>query len=309
MAGIERAHALELALHGDEKALFAEATRLREAAFGRKVELCAIINARSGNCSMDCQFCSQSRHNATAVAVFSLLSDAELRQRVEVLAQSPVRHIGLVTSGGALGGAEFDRLRDFVAACPEHVRQKLCASLGRLTQEQLDALRAAGLRRFHHNLETDAEYYPHICTTQRWEDRLGTTHRARAAGLELCCGGLFGLGETWENRVDFALTLRAEGIQHVPMNFLHPHPHTPLGGRPPLAAGEALRIIAIFRHILPQATLRVCGGRPLVLGARQAELFAAGANALMTGDYLTTQGEGLRGDVAMIAGLGLEIVE
>lgn len=309
MNGCDRGTALELALHGTDATLFDSAARLRQAAFGRRVELCAIINARSGNCGMDCRFCSQSRHNSTGVAVFPLLPDAELAERTARLADSPVRHIGLVTSGGALEGGEFVRLRDFIASCPDGVRRKLCASLGRLSQGQLEALHAAGLPRFHHNLETAESYYPNICTTQRWQDRRATARRARAAGLELCCGGLFGLGESWEDRVDFALALREEGVRNVPLNFLHPHPHTPLGGRPPLDAAEALRIIAVFRHILPQATLRVCGGRPLVLGGRQADIFAAGANALMTGDYLTTRGGGLEDDIRMIQAQGLEIAE
>ena len=132
-------------------------------------------------------------------------------------------------------------------------------------------------------------------------------HRASDAGLEVCCGGLFGLGEDWEQRVDFALRLRAEGITDVPVNFLHAHPGTPLAGMPSLSAAEALRIIAVLRHILPHATLRICGGRPTTLGARQKDIFAAGANALMTGDYLTTSGKALEDDCAMIAAQGLEI--
>ncbi|MDD2966484.1 MAG: biotin synthase BioB [Desulfovibrionaceae bacterium] len=309
MTRLSQEEALDLALHCSEQELFASATRLREAAFGKRVELCAIINARSGNCSMDCRFCSQSRHNPTHVAVFPLLDKAVLRERLAMLADQPVRHVGIVTSGGALAGEEFERLRELVAACPPVLRAKVCASLGRLSLTQLEQLREAGLTRFHHNLETDEAYYPQVCTTQRWQDRLATTRNVRAAGLALCSGGLFGMGETWTDRINFALRLREEGAENVPLNFLYPHPHTPLGGQAPLPASEALRIIAVFRHILPQATLRVCGGRPLVLGSRQHELFAAGANALMTGDYLTTQGEGLAQDIAMIEACGLELVQ
>lgn len=305
--GCGREEALELALSGDAAAVFTSAARLRQAAFGRTVELCAIINARSGDCSMDCRFCSQSRRNTTPVAVFPLLERDVLRDRIRTLAALPVRHIGLVTSGGALQGAELERLTAVAAHVAPGLNGRLCASLGRLAGPDLERLRAAGLARFHHNLETSERFYPEVCTTQRWEDRLHTVRRARAAGLEICCGGLFGMGERWEDRIDFALRLRAEGVNNIPLNFLHPHPGTPLGHLPSLGADEALRIIAVFRHILPRATLRVCGGRPLVLGKRQEEIFAAGANALMTGDYLTTAGRALDDDLAMIRAQGLEV--
>ncbi|MEG2173082.1 MAG: biotin synthase BioB [Desulfovibrionaceae bacterium] len=299
--------ALDVALHASEAELFASATALRQASFGKKVELCAIINARSGNCSMDCRFCSQSRHNSTAVATYPLLSAASLREALETLARSPVRHMGIVTSGAALDSAEWATILQVLGELSPEIRARVCGSLGRLPLEALQALRQAGMRRFHHNLESSEAFYPQVCTTQLWQHRLDTVHRARAAGLETCSGGLLGMGESWEDRIDFALRLRAEGIQHIPVNFLYPHAGTPLGGRKPLAAAEALRCIALWRHLLPTATLRVCGGRPLVLGERQHEIFAAGANALMTGDYLTTSGKSLAADVAMIATAGLEL--
>lgn len=291
----------------DEDRLFAQATALREAAFGRRVGLCAIINARSGNCGMDCHFCAQSRHNRTGVAVFPLLSDAALRQRLEELAALPLAHVGLVTSGPALSSAELERLIAFLADLPPALRQRVCVSLGRLPADSLARLKAVGIARIHHNLETSSAWYPHICTTQTWEERRQTVANALHVGLTPCSGGLFGLGESWQDRVDFAFSLKALGVRHVPLNFLHPQPQTPLAQRQPLEPGEALRIIALFRHILPQATLRVCGGRPLVLGQRQHDIFAAGANALMTGDYLTTAGQVLARDLDMIAAQGLEV--
>ena len=305
--GVGREEALRLALHASEDELLAGATALREAAFGRKVELCAIINARSGNCGMDCHFCSQSRHNRTPVPAFPLLSEAELRERLRALEHLPLRHVGIVTSGGLLAGEELESLVRTLETLPPSWQGRVCGSLGRLPQESLARLRDAGLTRFHHNLETAEEYYPRVCTTQRWQDRLSTVRRARTTGLEVCSGGLFGMGESWEQRIDFALRLRDEGILHIPVNFLHPHPGTPLGALPPLDAAAALRIVAVLRHVLPTATLRICGGRPTVLGQRQRDMFAAGANALMTGDYLTTAGKALEDDCALIAGLGLEI--
>lgn len=302
-----REAAMHLALHEPESTLLASAEALRVAAFGQNVELCAIINTRSGNCAMDCRFCSQSRHNTTGVTVFELLSEREIGERLAALAHVPLRHVGLVTSGGALGYEEVAALTSTVANLPEHWQGRVCGSLGRLDETNLRMLKEAGLVRFHHNLETAEAFYPDVCTTQRWGDRLATLHRARGAGLSVCSGGLFGMGETWEHRVDFALRLREEGIHEVPMNFLHPHPGTPLGHMPRLSASEALRIVAVFRHILPTATLRVCGGRPGVLGERQADMFAAGANALMTGNYLTTAGLDIEADMAMISRLNLTI--
>jgi biotin synthase len=290
-----------------EGELFARAGALREAAFGHKIILCAIINARSGNCAMDCRFCSQSSHYHAAIDTFALLPDEVLRERILRLAAQPVARIGLVTSGAALTALELERLRKLIAALPPEIRSRVCTSLGRLQARSLQSLAAAGLQRYHHNLETSRDFYPGICSTQTWEQRRATVQHAFAAGLEVCTGGLFGLGESWEQRIAFAFSLRELGVRQVPMNFLHPQAGTPLGRQPILDAGEALRIIAVFRHILPQATLRVCGGRPLVLGQRQNAIFAAGANGLMTGDYLTTQGEALAADLAMIAELGLEV--
>lgn len=307
-SALQRDAALRLARHEPEDALLARADAARQQHFGRKVELCAIINTRSGNCGMDCRFCSQSRYNPTGVAVSDLLTAAEIRNRLDELASVPLRHVGLVTSGGLLEDAEVHSLAETLRQLPDAWQGKMCGSLGRLPYGSLTMLRDAGLTRFHHNLETAEAFYPQVCTTQRWRDRLATVHRAREAGLSVCCGGLFGLGETWEHRVDFALSLREQGVEEVPINFLHAHSGTPLAEQPALAAAEALRILAVFRLILPTATLRVCGGRTNVLGERQSQIFAAGANALMTGNYLTTKGAAHEHDTAMIAALGLEIV-
>ncbi|MDE7241641.1 biotin synthase BioB [Desulfovibrio sp.] len=299
------AEALELLALPDAE-LLARAASLREAATGPTVHLCAIINIRSGHCGMDCHFCAQSRHHAAPQPAFPLLDDARLRERILALAASPVRRIGLVASGAALDGEDFERVLRVAAGLPAAVKSRLCASFGRLDAARMARLLAAGITRYHHNLETSERYYPHICSTQRWTQRRDTAARALEAGLSLCCGGIFGLGESWEDRIGLAFTLRGLGVGHVPLNFLHPQPGTPLAHKAPLSAREALRVIALFRHVLPGARLRVCGGRPLVLGARQGEMFAAGVNALMTGDYLTTSGEALRSDLALIAASGME---
>ncbi len=305
--GCSREEALAL-LGLSEDVLFASATALRENNFGKGVELCAIINARSGHCDMNCAFCSQSRFHGASAPVFDLLSEQQLQERLTILMDYPLKRVGIVTSGGALQAEDVQSLVCTLSRMPRHWQGRLCGSLGRLPKEALQALQEAGLTRYHHNLETSAAFYPSICSTQKWHDRLATVHRAQSVGLECCCGGLFGLGESWEDRIDFALSLRENGIDHVPMNFLYAHKGTPLEHVPPLSSGDALRIIALFRHILPQASLRICGGRPHVLGARQEHMFAAGANALMTGDYLTTKGKGIEGDIYMIQEQGLEVL-
>ncbi len=291
--------------------LLSQAEALRKHAFGLKVELCAIINARSGHCDMNCAFCSQSRFHGAAAPVFDLLSPAELVQRLHGLRDYPLKRVGIVTSGGALQQEDVRSLVQALELLATHDDGRwlgrVCGSLGRLPHEALTYLKEAGLTRYHHNLECSEAYYPQVCTTQKWQDRLATVQRAQNVGLELCAGGLFGLGESWEDRIAFALTLQEQGISHVPMNFLYAHKGTPLEHVPPLTAEDALRIIALFRHILPTATLRICGGRPHILGERQGEIFAAGANALMTGDYLTTKGKGVEGDVLMIEEQGLSI--
>lgn len=292
-----------------EKELFASATALRERAFGNKVEACFIINAKSGNCNMNCRFCSQSGFNHTEIEHYPFKSGGELEQIVSAWEKYPVGRCGIVTSGGALTEADVDKLAAFIRSRVAAGKKspRICGSLGRLKHDSLQKLKEAGMTRLHHNLETNESFYPNVCTTQQWRDRLDTVHQAREHGLSVCCGGLFGLGETWADRISFALELKAEGIRNIPMNFLYPHPGTPMANQPVMAPEEALRIIALFRHLIPDATLRICGGRVSVLKQRQYEMFAAGANAFMTGNYLTIAGAGVETDLAEIAKLGLVI--
>ncbi len=292
----------------NESELVRGATQIREAHFGNKVQLCAIINAKSGTCDMDCRFCSQSGHNSTDIETYPFIDAHALETQIHEVIDSGNRLCGVVTSGGKLSARELEELSESVHKIGGGNPTPVCASLGRLTEEELADLKTAGITRFHHNLEASESYYPKICSTQEWSQRLETVKAAKAAGLQVCCGGLFGLGESWQDRVDLALTLRELGIDSVPINFLYAHPGTPLKDTPPLSAEEALRIIALYRFLLPTATLRICGGRTHVLGDRQTDLFAAGANGLMTGNYLTVAGSQYESDLDMIHRQGLEIV-
>lgn len=290
-----------------EEALFAGAARIREAHFGNRVQLCSIINAKSGKCDMDCRFCSQSGHNSTDIETYPFLERITLKEQIQETIADGRRLCGVVTSGGKLSGSELQELESVVQEIGKNVSAPVCASLGRLKAKELTQLKAAGIRRFHHNLESSEHYYPSVCSTQRWEQRYETVKAAQEAGLAVCSGGLFGLGESWQDRIDLAIALRELGVDSVPINFLYAHSGTPMEKNDPLSAAEALRIIALFRYLLPVTTVRICGGRAHILGSRQEELFIAGANGLMTGNYLTVLGSQYEADLAMIAKCGLVV--
>lgn len=305
--GCSKKEALRLATEVDEKELFHNATKIREHFFGNSVQLCMIINAKCGKCAMDCGFCSQSMHHGANSDSYPLFEPSQLAEHINNLSKNTIHHCGIVTSGDRLKSSEVDHICEAISSIKNSVSFNICASLGLLASEDLEKLKAAGLVRYHHNLETSENYYSNICSTQKWQQRYSTVKKAIESGLEVCVGGLFGLGETWEDRIDLAITLRDLSVNSVPINFLHPQPGTPLENQPLLSPEEALRIIAVYRHLLPGTTLRICGGRPTVLKERQKDMFNAGANALMTGDYLTTSGQIPESDKHMIQELGLTI--
>jgi len=295
----------------DEAELLAGTRQVREAHFGNEIQLCAIINAKSGKCDMDCTFCSQARNSNTQIDEYSLMSPAVLKEEIEKITDTGNCRCSLVTSGGKLSGDDVDALVDTVGEMEfgkDGKRSPMCASLGRLNPKELSALKASGVTRLHHNLESSKEYYPEICTTQTWDQRLKTVKSAQAAGMEICSGGLFGLGESWDDRISLAMTLRELNVDSVPINFLYSHEGTPLCHQNRMSAEEALRIVAIYRCLLPKAILRICGGRSHVLGDRQFDIFDAGANGLMTGNYLTVSGSQYDMDVAKLEELGLRLL-
>lgn len=307
LKGCSKKEALRLAHEVGEEELFNNATRIREYFFENSVQLCMIINAKCGKCAMDCGFCAQSMHHGANSDIYPLFDSSQLTEHINNLSKNGIHHCGIVTSGDRLNSHEVDSICEAISSVNDSVSFNICASLGLLANEDMEKLRTAGLVRYHHNLETSQNYYPSICSTQQWQQRHATIKKAIESGLEVCAGGLFGLGETWEDRIDLAIALRDLGVNSVPINFLHPRPGTPLENQPLLSPDEALRIIAVYRHLLPQTTLRICGGRPGVLKDRQKDMFRAGANSLMTGDYLTTSGQIPESDIYMIQKLGLTI--
>jgi len=300
-----RDDALRLATEAGTDELFFHANRLRERFHGNRVHVCSIINARSGACPEDCAFCPQSGHHHTHADVYPLVPEAQMVDEAGRSVAQGADRFGIVTSGESAAEGDFETICRAVRRIHEAGSVAPCASIGRLGPAEFERLRAAGLRRIHHNLETSERFFPQICTTHARADRVATVRDAKAAGMEVCSGGLFGLGETWEDRVDLALELRDLGVDAVPINFLHPVPGTALEGRPLLAPLEALRIVAVFRFVHPTKEIKVCGGRHVVLRDLQSWIFRAGASGMMTGHYLTTQGRRPADDLQMLADLGL----
>jgi len=305
---IERGQAEQLVRDDtDPFDLMHSANRIRRHFKGNRVEFCSVINSKSGRCPNDCKFCAQSSRWNTGIRIHPLLTCGELVERSENIDSSAVGHVGIVTSGISISKSE--ELDSICRAIDEIQRLqpfRVCASLGELTPEKALKLKQAGLRRYHHNLEASPKFYPRLCSTYDYEKKLETVRTARDAGLEVCCGGIFGVGEDWEDRLDLAFTLRELDPESVPINFLRPIAGTPLENSAPLSPTEALKIIALYRFVLPNKTIKVCGGREYILRDMQSWMFYAGADGTMLGNYLTTDGRRPKEDLAMVRNLGLE---
>lgn len=272
---------------------------------GSKPFTCGIINAKSGRCAENCAFCAQSGYHKTGSPVYALIPREKLLERAALLADAGVTYMGIVTSGTGPTQRDFAAICEAAAYITERVGIRLCASLGVLHPEQATALKQAGFTSYHHNLETSAGYYPRVCSTHEHSIRVDTVRVALAAGLRVCSGGIFGLGESWQDRLELALELAALNVHSIPVNFLTPIPGTPLENASGLRAVEALAVIALFRLLHPSRDIVICGGRSRTLAEWQHCLFLAGANGLMVGDYLTTRGGALDADLSMLRELGV----
>jgi biotin synthase len=285
-----------------------EANRVREAHFGHRVSLCVIINAKSGLCSEDCAFCSQAATSKTEIAKYPLLPKENLVEAAKAAQAQGAARFSLVTSGkGVISAKEKGEILEAVAAIREAAPLKVCASLGIVDRPFLEELQAAGVYRFHHNLETAASFYPQICSTHTFQDRVATIQAAKEAGLRVCVGGIFGMGESVAQRYEMAQAIQELEVDAIPLNFLHPLPGTRLADRPLLTPLEALKIIIAFRLTFPDKTIIICGGRQPTLRSLAPLIFSAGANALMTGDYLTTKGRLPEEDRQMLEDMGLKL--
>lgn len=305
---VTRGEAAALAGAGREDIplLAAYAHKIRSRFAGETVDMCGVVNARAGMCPEDCKFCAQSVHNAAGSPVFPLLSPPEALAAVNRLAAAGARRASIVTSGK---GMECDPDFAKIAAGIEELVARspiaICANLGTVSRRQALRLAQAGLKRYAHNLETSRRFYPQICTTHHYRERIDTLLAAKDAGLELCSGGIIGLGETWTDRIDLALTLRELEVVSVPINILNPLPGTALENRPPLPPLEIIKAFAIFRFILPDKVIRPAGGREINLRDMQGAVLLAGANGLIVGNYLTFAGRDIPRDFAMVRDAGL----
>lgn len=287
--------------------MLACAHTIRSHFFGDTVSLCAIINAKSGTCSEDCAFCAQSGHNTATSPEYPLLPLDQILTSGKAAQKRGVTRFGIVASGKLVSQKD---IRDYATAVSQLAQLGLSPDLspGILTAEQLNMLKQVGLKGYHHNLETSATYFPNICTTHDYQEDVNAVRDAVKAGLYVCSGGIFGIGETWDDRVELAQTVRELGVQSVPINFLNPIPGTAMETRPVLTPEEALKIVALYRFLLPDRALRICGGRLTVFGeARRKELLTSGANGLMVGDYLTTKGGDVDADLRELRAANLQI--
>ena len=286
--------------------LFAFANRVRDKFRGNKVDLCSIVNAKSGSCSEDCSYCAQSAHNKSGAKIYPLLHKDKIMEAAASASEKNVKRFCVVTSGKKPSKNELLEICAFISGIKD-LGLLPCATLGMLDVEAMQKLKDAGLNRYHHNLETSEAYFSEICTTHTYQDKIKTIQRAKSLGFSICSGGIFGLGESWEDRIDMAFVLKEIGVDSVPINFITPVTGTPLGDKESLDPLEALKIIAIYRLILPEREIRVCGGRPHTLRDLNSQIFTAGADGLLLGNYLTTSGRDPDTDLQMIKDMGLEV--
>ncbi len=287
--------------------LFSISNRLREEYRGDGVDLCAIVNAKSGRCSEDCHYCAQSVRYQTGIKTYPLLSDEEILNRAVEAREAGARRFCIVTSGKKPSKEELKRIGHLVSKIRD-TGLLPCSTLGLLSEDEIAFLKDSGLERYHHNLETSESFFPSICTTHSYQDKLRTIESVKKLGLSLCSGGIFGLGETWHDRLEMALLLKKLDPDSVPINFLIPIEGTPLGGRESLSPVEALRIVALYRIVLENKEIRLCGGRHQTLGEFNAMVFMAGADGLLIGNYLTRKGRSLEDDLNLIRESGLRVI-
>ena len=284
--------------------LMAAAAEIRKHFKGDEVMLCGIVNAKSGRCPEDCKFCAQSAHYATDVESYPLKRASEIIKEAAAAGRAGAEMFGIVTSGKRIKTKkEWAEIIRAIRGVND-LGMKACASLGLIDEETARTLKDAGLYRYHHNLETSRSFFPEICTTHAYDEDVETIRAARAAGLSVCCGGLIGLGEGIRHRIELALTLRELDVDSVPVNILNPIKGTPLGRATPLPPLEVLMTIAVFRFLLPDRDIRLCGGKEKNLRQLLPLGLVAGANAIMTGHYLTTPGRNAALDIEMIKDLG-----
>lgn len=303
----EKLLSLSIEKEEDLHELLKAANEIREKFCGNFFNLCTILNAKSGRCSENCKYCAQSAHFKTAAEIYPLVVKEKALEAAKEVEAEGAHRFSLVTSGRGLNGGEkeLDQLAEIYQYLQENTELDLCASHGICSKEALQKLKDAGVKTYHHNLESSRRFYSTICTSHTFDDRVNTIKYAHEVGLQVCSGGIFGLGETEEDRIDMAFDLRELGVHSIPINILTPIPGTPLEKNEAVDPRELLKDIAIFRFILPKVSIRYAGGR-VKLGEYAKLGLEGGVNSALTGNFLTTTGNTIESDKQMIKELGYE---
>ncbi|OGP94106.1 MAG: biotin synthase BioB [Deltaproteobacteria bacterium RBG_16_47_11] len=287
--------------------LAAVANRVKAEFNGNEIDLCSLLNVKSGRCSEDCVFCAQSGHYKTEAPVYPLM---DMDRIVEEAREAQMKGTGrfcLITSGRELNDKEFETILRALGRIRKETTLDLDCSLGTLSEERAESLKKVGITRYNHNIETSESHFPQICSTHSFGDRVKTIGVLKDRGFSICCGGIIGLGESPQQRLELAFSLRQLGIDCIPFNILNPRPGTPLEHSESVPPMEIIKTIALFRLILPKGTIKIAGGREANLRDLQCLALLAGANGLILGNYLTTLGRSAEDDLTMIRDLGLTI--
>lgn len=300
--------ALELAQSSNAADLYTAADEIRRYFHGSKFDLCSIINAKSGKCSENCKFCAQSSHFNTEIEVYDIIDENEAVLQGKDNDDHGVERISLVTAGKTASVSDISQYGKIYKRLSEETCLKFCASMGMLTEKKAHLLKSYGVERYHCNLEACREFFPTVCTTHTWEEKVTTIEIARDAGMDVCSGGIIGMGETLEQRIRLAIELRELNVYSIPINVLTPIENTPFEKVEPLSISDVLLCIAIFRFINPHAVVRLAGGRSQ-LGDDQYRCFTSGANGAIVGNYLTTLGNTMSSDLKSIEEQGFSFKE
>jgi len=280
--------------------LIAFADKIRRDSIGSKFELCNIINAKSGLCSEDCKFCAQSSRHSADISIYPLKKKNQIVKAAQQAKEIGAGKFGIVTSGNRLKRSELDIIAQAISEIKSKVGIEVCASLGALEKCELAILKEAGLSRYHHNIETSARFYPRIVSTHSFKGKINTIRAAKEAGLEVCSGGIVGMGESWQDRIDMAILLKKLNVDSIPINLLVPIKGTPLESLNPISCADAIRTICIFRIILKDKIIKIAAGRETILKDFQALGLMAGANGMLIGGYLTIKGRDVAEDQRLI---------
>jgi biotin synthase len=283
------------------------ANRVRDKFNGNKIDLCSLLNAKSGRCSEDCAFCAQSAHYKTEAPAYPVINVDQMVREAKEAQKTQAGRFCLISSGRQLHDKEFEVILNGLDRIRRETTLDLDCSLGTLDEERAKSLKRVGVTRYNHNLETAESHFSKICTTHSFQDRVRTIEVLKDQGFSICCGGIIGLGESPQQRLELAFSLRQLGIDCIPFNILNPRPGTPLEHSVPIPPLEIIKSIALFRLILPKGTLKIAGGREVNLRDLQPLALLAGANGLIVGNYLTTPGRKAEDDLTMIKDAGFDI--